>query len=233
MKIVVYHEEANKKAYYARVVQAVAEKMKMPCEIFGCTSAAAARAALQDSDAADMYLLEGNGDGLKLALQLRNQTYVPSIIFLVPAEMPLPELLRSRPSGIQLADEPKEVVLALKYSFLEYGRRKRHLVIRSKEAVYRLPIGEITYLESCQRLVIVHTEHRKLQFYGKLAEVLASLPAEQFIRCHQSYAVNMEKVQTLNKALHHFRMADGEQVEISKAYYHAAAEQFETFLARQ
>lgn len=232
MKVMVYHEEPQKKDYYARIVQAVAVKLTIPCEVHGLLSWQAVKPLLDEPEAFDVYLLQGSRAGLKLALQIRAQTCVPAIIFLEAASVKLSDILRFRPSGVQLADSSEEVVLALKHSYLECRRRKKHLVIRSKEAVYRLPFSEITYLESCQRLIIVHTKRRQLQFYGKLADVLSTLPADQFVRCHQSYVVNLEKTQDLNKGLHYFKLADGEQVEISKAYYRAASEQFEAFLNR-
>lgn len=232
MKVVVYHEEQQKKEYYARIVHAVATKLTVPCEIHSFSTLSAAKALQQDPDAFDVYLLEGSVNGLKLALQVRAQTYRPAIIFLSLTAMTLPDFLCSRPSGIQRADSPKDVVLALKYSFLEHGRHKYHMIIRSKEAVYRLPFKDITYLESCQRLILVHAGQRQLQFYGKLADVLSSLPTDLFIRCHQSYAVNLENVASLNKAQHYFTLSNGDHVDISKAYYCAVAEQFEAFISR-
>lgn len=233
MKIVVYHEDVQNKDYYARVAQAVAAKLMIPCEVYSLNAVQADNSLLNNLEEFDIYLVEGNIKGLKLALQIRAKTLLPAVIFLGRASAKTTDLLRCRPSGIQQADTPEEIVLALKYSFLEQKRRKKHLIIRSKEAVYRLPFSDITYLESCQRLIIVHTSNRQLQFYGKLADVLSTLPEDQFIRCHQSYVVNLEKTISLNKVEHHFRLSDGAQVEISKAYYRAATERFEAFLNRQ
>lgn len=232
MKVIVYHRNQRCREYYTCVAKAVAAKLNVPCEVRSLNILQADHSALQEPESADIYMLEGSPDGLKLALQIRAQTLLPSMIFLGAASMKLAELLRCRPSGIQLAESPEEVVLALKHCFLEYGRRRKYLIIRSKEAVYRIPFSEISYLESCQRQIIVHTQQRRLQFYGKLAEVASALPADRFIRCHQSYVVNLEKTQALNKVEHHFRLMGGEQVEISKAYYHDAAERFEAFLNR-
>lgn len=93
MKVMVYHEEPQKKDYYARIVQAVSVKLTIPCEVHGLLSWQAVKPLLDEPEAFDVYLLQGSRAGLKLALQIRAQTCVPAIIFLEAASVKLSDIV--------------------------------------------------------------------------------------------------------------------------------------------
>lgn len=68
------------------------------------------------------------------------------------------------------------------------------LTFESKKGVYAFPMDEILYIESDRReLVFVMTGNRRESGYGKLDDLMQKLPP-QFLRCHQSYIVNMDKL---------------------------------------
>ena len=62
-----------------------------------------------------------------------------------------------------------------------------------------------------------------LQLTGKLDDVEAKLPAEQFMRCHKSFLVNLRQVKSLDKELNVFEMQNGESVHIRRESVREAA----------
>ncbi|MBO4991256.1 MAG: LytTR family transcriptional regulator [Firmicutes bacterium] len=83
------------------------------------------------------------------------------------------------------------------------GNRERHL-----------SADRIVYLEKQLRKMIVALEGGgHVSFYGSMEEAMEQL-ADRFCRCHKSYAVNLEKVVTLEEG--GFRMKDGSFVPVSQ-----------------
>lgn len=66
---------------------------------------------------------------------------------------------------------------------------------------YRVAYKDILYLESQQRIVVLHTEN-PLQggdrFYGKLEDLENELEPDGFLRIQKSYLVNMAHIKKLN-----------------------------------
>ncbi len=68
----------------------------------------------------------------------------------------------------------------------------RMFSFKNNDGTYRLPLSEIAFFYSDRRLVTAVTEKKEYTFYGKLDEVESQ--AEEFVRIHQRYLVNPEKV---------------------------------------
>ena len=97
----------------------------------------------------------------------------------------------------------------------------------------RIDYGSIAYFESRQRIVVMHTHHQAIEFYAKLSEVFSSLPDSDFVRCHQSFVVNMNLVRTLDKANRLFVLNNGTTIEISKSQYPSVLAEYERFTSGQ
>ena len=73
--------------------------------------------------------------------------------------------------------------------------------------------AEIRYLESKLHVVHVHTARDTFEVYGRLAALLDELPA-RFVRCHQSFAVNLDAVTSLGASS--LTLIGGEEVPVSR-----------------
>ena len=70
------------------------------------------------------------------------------------------------------------------------------------------------YVESINTKCILHrTEHREYNIYKKLGQIEAELNDPRFLRCHQSYLVNMNYVSEANDVC---LLQNGEEVLIRK-----------------
>lgn len=64
----------------------------------------------------------------------------------------------------------------------------------SAGTIYSIPFESIVFFESNKRVVRVKTTKEDYSFYGKLSEVEEQLHNSSFVRCHQSYIVNMQHI---------------------------------------
>jgi two-component system, LytTR family, response regulator LytT len=66
-----------------------------------------------------------------------------------------------------------------------------------KGEIYRLRFTEIIYFESFQRQIQVVTAKNQDLFYGKLDEIEIQLKDFRFVRCHKSYLVNVDYIESI------------------------------------
>jgi len=117
----------------------------------------------------------------------------------------------------------------LQQALIDIGRERQQQVSFSyKGTTYRIFCRDILYIESRDKTICFHMADKKtLLCYGQLDEMLKKLPNETFIRCHQSFVVNVLHVSQM--ADQHFRI-DPTVISISKKYREAAREKYFAYL---
>ncbi len=110
---------------------------------------------------------------------------------------------------------------------MEVIKVNKEEILNIKTEVVSINLNDVNYIESHLRTVIMHCGKIKKTIYKKLNEIENILP-EKFIRCHQSYIVNMEKVNilTTNK----FILKSGDKVPVSQSKYKDTKEKFLNYL---
>ena len=74
------------------------------------------------------------------------------------------------------------------------------LLVRTAEGIVLLPIADILYLQSDKGYTTFFIENGERLLVSKVIKVYeALLPASQFVRCHQSYLVNMRYIRKYYK----------------------------------
>ena len=90
------------------------------------------------------------------------------------------------------------------------------LSVSNKQGTHNIPFNEIIFFENERRRVHVYTTGNKISFYGRFDDLSDRLDS-RFIRCHNSYIVNMARVREMRNKKFVF---DGDKVvPISKTYY--------------
>ncbi len=73
-----------------------------------------------------------------------------------------------------------------------------HVTVRN--TIYSIPFSEIMYVESRNNVCILHrSDQSEYTVYKKLSEIEAQLNDNRFLRCHQSYLVNMSYIAKADK----------------------------------
>lgn len=174
-----------------------------------------------DKNYYDIYILDAEDIAcLELAKQIRSSNLIASLIFTAREPSLVHSLLKLRPSAwITEYTDGSQLAEALKYCCGEQLRCLSCFTVKNKDSIIRTSFDDIHFFESRQRLVIMHGRKQTIEFYAKLSDVLSKLPQDQFIRCHQSFIVNLCKIGRLDKANRCFILQSGAAVEISKASY--------------
>lgn len=105
-------------------------------------------------------------------------------------------------------------------------RKVEKIVARSSEKslIYswwgkkgKIPYGKIRYISSRGHMLSIYCTDGKMQeSTGKLNDFESQLCGEVFVRCHQSFIVNMYHVESLSGAE---LTVGGEQIPVSRRYY--------------
>lgn len=85
------------------------------------------------------------------------------------------------------------------------------------EGVTTLAPEEILYIETSRHKNIFYTADRTYSIYRKLDEIGAELEGLGFLRCHQSFLVNMRYIQKISSYV--ITLTNGQELSVPKARY--------------
>ena len=88
------------------------------------------------------------------------------------------------------------------------------LVIHNDKGDYKLLLKEITYMETCNRNILIHTKEKAHICYWKLSEMERRIGKYGFVRNHVSYLVNLCHVEHVEKL--EIKVTGGNKIPISK-----------------
>lgn len=99
-----------------------------------------------------------------------------------------------------------------------------YLTLQQQRTQRRLPLKHVLYLERVAYRTRVKTVDDELFVRATPAELIRHLPPECFIRCHQSFWVNADKISAMiDKS---FLLVDGTKIPISRTFRPSATAQF-------
>jgi DNA-binding LytR/AlgR family response regulator len=113
-------------------------------------------------------------------------------------------------------------------------QRKNDFTFKCDGEHIRVPYGDIGYFESSAKKVTLYlgNSDKTYFFSAKLDDIEALLP-DHFLRCHQSYLVNLRMIRHLDSKNHVFVLHSGEEILISRRSYTAAKEAYQSYLDAQ
>lgn len=109
----------------------------------------------------------------------------------------------------------KDVLLRVKKTLA--AQTEQFFVLKNTEGIYRLPCSDILYFYSDRRYINLVTAVKTYTFYGRLNDIEKQM-RKNFIRIHQRYLVNSDKVTFLGSD--HLTVDDlsCEKLPVSRAY---------------
>lgn len=111
----------------------------------------------------------------------------------------------------------------------EQTESKHVLQLKTKRGNYAISADTIIYCQSDQKYVLLVTDsgqvYRKL---GKLSALQPLLP-QQFVRTHQSFLVNWDRVTGLDRTAWELILEDGSRIAVSRTYQQSVGERFQKF----
>jgi DNA-binding LytR/AlgR family response regulator len=143
----------------------------------------------------DIYMPEING--IETAHKIRAKHKDIKIIFLSSSRDFYPEAYEVFAFNYIVKPFDKERLYSVLNRALEELRKESGYKIRVqyKGTTHSVNCSDILYLESRDKLLLFHlADGSVLQCYGRLEEILRELPRQFFLRCHQSFIVNLTHV---------------------------------------
>ncbi len=69
-----------------------------------------------------------------------------------------------------------------------------HLIIKADKKFHKVFFNEITYIESMDDFIRIHTANHRLDCYERLVGMEKKLPPGKYLRIHRSYIINLDKI---------------------------------------
>lgn len=108
------------------------------------------------------------------------------------------------------------------------GDEISHIRVKSEYADRLVALSEIVYIESNDKVLLIHKKnHEIVKTYGKLSHVEEQLNEKHFLRCHQSYIVNLNHVTGIED--NDFKTVIREKVPIRKKDFYKFREAYEQY----
>lgn len=106
-------------------------------------------------------------------------------------------------------------------------QRGKVITLRAKKGTDAIKLSDISYIMSDKRKVIITLEDREASYYYKLDE-LEEMLSKGFLRCHQSYIVNMNKIkQFVEEGL---ILINETFIPVSRKKYYAAKREYLSYV---
>lgn len=180
----------------------------------------------------DLYLLDifmdNSMNGIELAGKLRAEDEAAVICFVSTSDdfyreaydlYAVQYLIKPvrREELEKLLDRVEKIFIGNMEKTLRYSWRKASGVI---------PYGKILYISSREHVLYIHcTDGRVQESTGKLKDLEHQICGDTFLRCHQSFIVNMYHVRKFS-GMELTLATEGEKVPISRRYYATVQERY-------
>lgn len=158
-------------------------------------------------------------DGIETARKLQRKLHMAKIIFITGYPERTEEIFDDiYPFGLLLKPFRKErLEKYIRKQFEQEGKTGRFLQISKNGRQCHISISDVNYVESRGRKLLIYKADDTMECVYERISRFCELYQEDFIRCHQSYAVNWEKAAEVSTA--GITLKNGELVPISRQKY--------------
>lgn len=113
--------------------------------------------------------------------------------------------------------EPGRIGAMIDYYMLKHPQEKRkYIEVKSHRKSVIIPFKDILFMESDNKVVYIHTTTQgDVKVYNRLDVLEAEVQDERFLRCHQSYLLNLQYVAGIVNS--DFIMIDDSMIPIRKS----------------
>ncbi|MCH5212202.1 MAG: LytTR family transcriptional regulator DNA-binding domain-containing protein [Oscillospiraceae bacterium] len=125
---------------------------------------------------------------------------------------------------VKIPFSSESVIRAVEFLKRFYNEQMhKSLLLKSKHGIESIIFSDIKYVMSDKRKVIIYKQTEESAYYYKLDEIEAMLGAG-FLRCHQSFIVNMEMIKAF--VPEGLILTDETFIPVSRKKYYAAKREY-------
>lgn len=186
----------------------------------------------QQSDIVLLDIRFEGDNGILVAQQLQQIKKNVKIIFITAIIEYSKEIFEAQPFYFLVKPVSKTKIIEVvdKAIAMVHEEDENFILLQTKGEIIKVKIDDIWYIESDRRNINIYETGRNIRILKKLDEIEMQLP-EYFIRCHQSYLVNMDKIKRLE--MKEIELVNGIHIPISKGRYSYTKEKFLRLLGEQ
>lgn len=179
----------------------------------------------------DICLKEGEKAGIVSAKKIKSQYPEMQLIFITGYLNYVPDIFMTNPDNLLMKPiRENKVIEAIDRAFSERkSEQNSYIRIKTRGMILTLDTKKIIYIESDKHELLIHFTDKTEQIRMKMDEMLDKL-TEQYIRIHQSYAVNAGYLKrlTTEEAI----LSDDTRLPVSRGRYQKAREQLGKYLLK-
>lgn len=161
-------------------------------------------------------ILEGKS-GMELAEDLRTKSNRVSIIFVTGAEEYLEEGYGVQPVHFLLKPISKKKLRKALEADWKMNHSPKNIALRFNGNTSVIPLSDIWYIEVSDHDVVVNMRQGTKRIRSSLSEMEELLPKQNFCRCHNSYLVNLEHIEEINR--YSVTLKNNLKVPVGRRYY--------------
>jgi len=182
----------------------------------------------------DMAILDINiedGNGIELARKLQKLYPHIKVIFLTGYLHYAADIFQATPVYFLVKPIQDERLFEAMDRAIVSVDKLRHdmLQVSIKGKICRVLMEDIRYIESEKRTLHIYEKNGKISVLKQINAIEPELP-EQFLRCHQSYCVNMNWIKEFASDIF---LYSGERIPVSRKRYKEAKQKFLRFIGDQ
>ena len=103
-------------------------------------------------------------------------------------------------------------------------------LIKQRSNIIKVKLEDIVYIESNNSKCILHTSTgREYTIYKRLSDIAEELSDDRFLRCHRSYLVNMDYIESVDKE---FILKNGVRIMIRQKSHREMRDRFLEFITK-
>lgn len=169
-----------------------------------------------------------NENGIEICKQLRELNFDGIIVFTTSDKTHAIEAYDVDARGYLLKPYDISKIYDTLDRILSNSQMRSYYTISTHHRIVNILRSKILYVESYKTQCIIHcAENIDYTIYKKLSDIETELDDSHFLRCHQSYLINMDYVLQADKS---FILTDGSIVPIRKRELGKIKEQYYDFI---
>lgn len=139
-------------------------------------------------------------DGITFAKNIQEKDKHVRLIFISGATNELSYIFETQPTYLLLKPfNNMQLYHAVQKAIVELQKNeKQFLALYFRDKLLRIPLQEILYIQSDRRYLNIYRKDEINTVMMKISEIMKKLP-DYFVRCHQSYVVNISKIVKFEK----------------------------------
>lgn len=162
-------------------------------------------------------ILTTDMNGIEAAEKLRQLGEKIDIIFISStAEFALEGY---KVQALRYIQKPVDIDILKEAILLSYHKYscKEGIAVSVEGKSVNISFEDISYIESCGRDIEIHVQDKIMTTHIKISDMEKMLPADTFFRCHRSYIVNFNYMDSIER--YQVTMKDGDIIPVSQQLY--------------